>query len=719
MPEFSVSVSSHVALLIAGLLAAIGMAAWAYQHTTPAVSRPTRVLLGSLRGATLALLILVLGELVLLVMTRTEEPPAIVVLTDNSRSMGIQDSFEDRRKLLEGVLSSPELHELRSAAPIQDILFDSKARSVAVLVPDSISLGGDVTNIAEALRFVGHEREKHNIRAVLLISDGMVTEGGNPVYEVGELNMPIYAIGVGDTSSRRDVRVHTVLSNAVAYVDTKVPVTADIRSSGFSSQRVEVLLRGDEGVLDRHVLDLTAATGRMEVGLWLTPRKAGIQRYTVEVSLPGADAVPANNRSSFYVKVIEKKISVLLLAGAPSPDVAFIRRSLESDASLTVQPYVQHIDGGFLGGPLADSVLQKCDCVIMVGYPSARSDRGTLDRVLQTVREGKSYLQVLSQATDISLLKKFEPGLPVTVSSGSEVEVEMFLSVATGEHVNPLVRGAGESESATYWTGLPPVIRRDIRTLPRPESKVLLVGRLQGAASTEAVYVSRAIGGHRSLFLGVYGLWQWNMHTATPEADPVASFVSPAVRWLSAREEEKPLTVRPLKEVFSGQESVELLAQVYDETLQPVDNAEVRLTLEGTAPEQEAVAEPRGSGRYVALFEGLGTGTYTYSAKATADGIVLGKDRGSFSVGELTVEFQDVRLHATLLRQLAERSGGKFYQAGELGGLAQMILAHPQFQSSTRRETRTLELWNAPWVLGLLVLLLAAEWALRKRSGMI
>jgi len=444
-----------------------------------------------------------------------------------------------------------------------------------------------------------------------------------------------------------------------------------------------------------------------------------MRRYTVDVSLPQADAVPANNRSSFYVKVIESKVSVLLLAGAPSPDVAFIRRALEDDASLTVHSYIQSADGGFLGGPLPDSLFQSADCLVMVGYPTVRSDRGTLERLLQAVRDGKSYLQVLSQATDVGLLRRFEPSLPVSVSSGADSEVEMLLSVATGEQMNPLVRGVGESDAVSAWMGLPPVIRRDVRTLPRPESKVLLVGRLPNIASTEAVYVSRAVSTQRSLFLGVYGLWQWSMRAAKPAADPVAGVLTPAIRWLSAREEEKPLTVRPLKEVFSGQEPVELLAQLYDETLQPVDNAEVRVTLEGVDQGQETVAEPRGSGRYLAAFEGLGTGTYAYSAKATADGVELGRDRGSFSVGELTVEFQDVRLQASLLEQLAERSGGKFFRAGKLGGLARTIADHPTFQSSTRVQAQALELWNAPWTLVLLVVLLAAEWVLRKRSGMI
>lgn len=719
MPEIILSIPSHTALVLFALPLAILVAFWAYRRTTPAVSTSMRFFLAGLRGATLLVLVLILGEPVLSFLSRTEEPPETLVLIDNSGSMQIQDSFEDRRSATGALLSSGAIGALQSIGSARFVQFDRHARPVEVHELDSLTFDGDVTDIAEALRFVQREARTQNIRAVVLVSDGMVTEGGNPVYELEALGLPIYTVGVGDTSARRDVRIHTVLTNSVAYVDTRIPVAIDVRSQGYAGVRTEILLRSSEGILDRKILDLAAGSRRYDIGLSLNPKTPGMHRYTVEISAPTDDAVPANNRLSFYVKVLDSKLNVLLIAGAPSADVAFIRRSLEGDETLTVGSYIQRLDGMFTDGPLLENALEEADCVIMVGYPTARSAREPFENIIAAVRNGKGLLTILGRTTDLGKLSELGTELPGSITGLSAAEQEVFLSVVAAERMNPLVRGTQESDAIEYWQRLAPVIRRDARIVPRPESKVLLVARYQNVQSTDPIYLSRSVGGRKGLLLGAYGLWLWKMHAAENVSDPLAHFLDPALRWLSSREEEKPLRVRPVKEVFSGQESVELDAQLYDATFQPVDDADVRVKIAGNGAGLEVFAQPMGSGRYTAIVEGLGEGSYSYSARASADDLVLGTDQGSFSIGQLTVEYQDVRPNRVLLEQLAERSGGKYFRADEPEGLAERIARDPQFRASAREQARTVELWNAPWVLLLLVVLLALEWGLRKRSGML
>jgi hypothetical protein len=719
VPDITLSLSSHTALVLLAIPVAVLVAIWAYRHTTPAVPIRTRVFLTGLRAIALVALILVLGEPVLSLLSRDEEPPQIAVLIDNSRSMGVKDSFEDRREGLTGILSSKGIEDLSSIGTVRFMTFDRITRPLEVLHPDSLSLSGDVTNIAEAFRFVQGERRTQNIRAVVVISDGMVTEGGNPVYESDALGVPVYTVGVGDTSARRDVRVRAALTNSLAYVGTKVPVAVDVRSQGYSGERIEVLLRSQEGIADRQVLDLGEGTRRYDVNLSLTPKTPGVRRYTVELSVPKGDAIPANNRYSFYVKVLESKLKVVLFAGAPSADVAFLRRALEADSSLSVRAFIQRADGAFSEGPLPASVLEDADCLVFVGYPTPHSEQDVFARVVEKVRAGKNFFLIMGYQTDLGKLKSLEPDLPASLSTISGAEQEVFLSTVLSERMNPLVRFEGAAEGPEFWAGIPPVVRREVHMAPRPESKVLLTTRTQNVNLAEPIYIARSVGSRKSLIFGAYGLWQWNMHRPSEESDPVAAFLSPAVRWLSMQEEEKPLRVNPVKDVFSGQEPVELMAQLYDATLRPVDDAEVRVQIKGDQQDGAVLAEPLGSGRYRARFEGLEEGTYSYTARALGDGITLGTDQGSFSVGELTVEFQDVRPDLEILQQLADRTGGRFFRPGAALPLAETIGARPQFQSSVSENRKSIELWNAPWILGFLVLVFSSEWALRKRSGML
>lgn len=285
--------------------------------------------------------------------------------------------------------------------------------------------------------------------------------------------------------------------------------------------------------------------------------------------------------------------------------------------------------------------------------------------------------------------------------------------------MNPLVRGSDEADATGFWKALPPVVRRDLRIVARPEAKILVVANSQNVRSNDPIYLARSVGGRKALLFAASGLWQWNMHRADDQTDPLARFLIPGVRWLSTREEEKPLRVAPVKGVFSGQEPVEFIAQLYDETLQPLNEAEVRVRVRGEGGGTELLAQPLGSGRYRAVFEGLGEGTYAYSAQATAGEIPLGTDRGSFSVGKLTVEYQDVRPNLRLLEQLAVQSGGRFFQVNDLNGIANAVTAHPDFVTRVSEHSTMVELWNTPGMLVVLVALLASEWLIRKRRGML
>ena len=48
-----------------------------------------------------------------------------------------------------------------------------------------------------------------------------------------------------------------------------------------------------------------------------------------------------NNERSFFIKILKSKLRVLLLAGAPSPDVSAIRQALTEDDHFTIQAFVQ------------------------------------------------------------------------------------------------------------------------------------------------------------------------------------------------------------------------------------------------------------------------------------------------------------------------------------------------------------------------------------------
>jgi hypothetical protein len=83
-------------------------------------------------------------------------------------------------------------------------------------------------------------------------------------------------------------------------------------------------------------------------------------------------------------------------------------------------------------------------------------------------------------------------------------------------------------------------------------------------------------------------------------------------------------------------------------------------------------------------------------------------------VGGAERELADPRLNEDVLRRIAQASGGRYLPAREAGTLPQLLAAIPLQGPERERQ----DLWNNGWAFSAVVLVLAAEWILRRRWGM-
>ena len=204
MPDLHLATSFNAFLI---LLAAIGAGTFAYvsyRVTLPPVSRPLRLTLTTLRGLSLFILFLLLGEPLLSLVYHRSEKPILAVLVDQSKSITIQDRTGDRRERLLKALDSPALKAISSTSEIRFVVFDTKLRLLQTISRDSLSFAGDGTDIGGALKRLKSLMAERNLQGVLLLTDGTVTTGPSPLYEAEELGVPLFAVGIGDSSERSE-----------------------------------------------------------------------------------------------------------------------------------------------------------------------------------------------------------------------------------------------------------------------------------------------------------------------------------------------------------------------------------------------------------------------------------------------------------------------------------------------------------------------------------
>ena len=718
MPEFHLfsALSTPFIVLAAGL--AFALTVFIYRFTLPPLSRGLKIVLVLLRFVAIFLVFLLIAEPLLSLITRGEEPPMIAVLVDNSRSMTIRDKSGDRRATLFETLRSQAFDRLRSAGAILYGTFDTKLRFVSAFSVDSLSLAGDGTDLGAALKGLKDTAAKANLQCVIVATDGNPTAGSSPQYEAEDLGVPIFAIGIGDTSEQQDVLVRKIVTNNITYVGTKVPVDVTVKSSGYGGEKIEVMLRDTARIVDRRTLSLGRGMQEYVVPLAFVPAKEGLQKLTVEVSQLPKEISLQNNRYSFYIKVLRSKMRVCLVAGGPGPDVGFLRRAFESDGNIELSTFVERGDGQFYEGDLSNNVLGEAEAVVLVGFPAKMSSGAALSAIIGAVGGGKGVIFMLSRTTDLGRARSLEPLLPMNIPAAGGGELQAFVSVPVVQRNNPIVK---LTTSPDVWGKLPPVFTSEARFRAKPESEILAQLRVQTITTNDPLLVSRSVNRRKSVALLAYGLWQWKMYSSrVPGSENLLEqFFSNTIRWLTTREDDRPVRVQPVKETFSGQDPVEFTAQVYDDTFKPLDNGEVTVEIKQGGRSDQLSLVSIGNGRFEGTFGPLPEGDYGYTARVLAGGQRLAEERGSFSVGGMYVEFLETRMNEMLLKRMAEQTGGRYYGGKDIGRLPQDLASLPGFRPREVMRSSEIELWNRGWMLALIVFFFAAEWFLRKRNGML
>jgi hypothetical protein len=92
-------------------------------------------------------------------------------------------------------------------------------------------------------------------------------------------------------------------------------------------------------------------------------------------------------------------------------------------------------------------------------------------------------------------------------------------------------------------------------------------------------------------------------------------------------------------------------------------------------------------------------------------------ETGEFSVKALNIENINTLANHNLLYNLAVNNGGEMVYPDQLNYLATMINNREDIKTITYTQKRYAELLNFPWILIVILSLLAAEWFMRKRSG--
>jgi hypothetical protein len=719
MPEVELVVAYPALLVVVLVLAALAASILLYRTTLPPVSGIRRVLLSALRGTLLALLLLLLSEPLLRLVFSNERPPAVALLIDNSQSMRLTDGGRMRSRYLDSLLLPRLIRPLAETGTLSAYTFGSALRPLADPGDRPRTYDEEVTDLSGALHDLARERDRTPLDAAILITDGVYTAGRNPAYAAERLGMPLLTLGIGDSSEQRDLVLTRVLANELVYEGVSSPVDVTLRSTGFGGERVRVSLLDGTNELASSELLLNEGTREYAVRLEYLPPAEGSRKLTVAVSTLQGELTAANNEQAFYVRVLRSKLRVVILAGVPTVDATMLQLSLSEDERFSVRLLTARRGGGWYGG--SPEGLDSADCLVLVSFPSAAVAPAALEQVRRALLDRTlPVLFITGPSLDATALRTLGDAVPFALDLPSTRERASTVIPEPTEHLHPLV-SPGDPEAWRDWVALPPVFTTMSVVSPRQGVAVLATATTGGSGEGQPFLLARRRAGRAAIALLGHGLWRWRlMGQGSPRtADFHARFFATAIVWLTSREEMRPVRIRPSQEFFRQGEAVTFNGEVYDALRQPVDNARVAVTVRQEQQSYQIDLQPVGSGRYTGELYGLTEGEAAFEGSAVLEGATLGSDSGRVTIGGTNVEYQNTRLDPSLLRELAVVSGGRFFLFQDIDSLPSALADLPSYRPHVEIRQESLALWDWPAVLVLLVVLLAVEWTIRKRSGML
>ena len=715
-----------------------------YLRTEPHVAPAVRRRLLALRWGVLVLLVLGAAQPRLVLRRTVDVPPSVVVMVDDTASMARADGPGGLTRWQQALRVVARVDSLVGAADRDVRLLVLRGNGLSA--PDSLrprvppaAQGGDPAALARrGLLAAGPEADP----LVILVSDGHTTVSG-----AGGMSwpgtVPPVLVGVGKAAADRDVRlVDLRYPRRVRAGDTAVLAVALAPGDTASSPLTVAVVAGDSTIATVH-RPVPAGGGLWRGELSVPIPAPGLHLLRVVVTGAGGDTLLTPVELAIRATRRERRLLVV----APRP--GWLSRFLLQACALTGEirgEAAWPTPRGWLRGdslcswspPTTPDGWRRWDAVFLLGdgrdLPAA-----AVTALAAAVRKGTGLALVAEAASATHEPPPvLRPLLPVkdlrTPRPGTWRLLAGSVAAPPPDLAAVFWRQGVRLDDLPPW--LPPLDWL-VPARPREGALVLVAGQPRGGGAPLPVVVRTGGGAGRRLWLASSALWLdafWR--SPLERSGAVAGATAPFRRWLGALLVDlvqgeglvAPVVLEGMRDLYRAGERVPLRAVVEtpgmsDSSL--VDHvAAVLVTAVPVGPDSLSAASVRLRGRgrsWRGELPPLSPGVHLLRALlVTADGDTLRGRPVRLAVAAGSPEDDQTGQNVRHLRDLAAGWGGILVDAAAPQADRRLASRLQERLAQTHRLTRVrvVDPLRSPWFLGLLVLLLAGEWWLRRRHGM-
>lgn len=749
--SFAYGISPWLFVILAGLIVAL---VWlTYLKTTRELSPAWKTTLVANRSFILILLFFCLLRPVINTVQVSPQETYLAVLFDDSLSMSISDvegGQTRQQAVAEKFYQDGVIDQLAESFQIRSFRFNKQTSRIADL--EGLAPEGTSSSLDQALAYVDAQLNGLPLGGVVIVSDGADNSDSDPLLtaqDFGARQIPIFTVGVGEAEIPQDIGIVNVSAAKTVLEGSVFNVQLSLLHAGFEGQEVAVSINDGDVEVVREVVTLGEGGVTRRFELDVTPDRQEKIVYDLQVELQSGELIAENNEYSFLVdNSVKEALDILYIEGHPRNEYKFIRRAVANDDSIRLATYLQtgpekfyrqgiesptELSSGF---PEDKESLFQYEALVLGDIEASFFDQEQLEMIEEFVAERGGGLLMsgmvdegfvgtgIADVLPLTLVEEgfLPPQLRGGIKRGDQPTGEAFFPRRTNNgQYSPLMRlAASDLENNAAWSALPELQGVYVTGRAKPGATVLLEHPyLQYQNQALPVIAQQRYGSGRSMSITTASTWRWQM--MLPAADQSQETLwRQILRWLAVSAPER-ITLDFDREFYNVGDEVNVTATVLDDQYLPDNDA--TLWLQSVDPLGNPTDSPmqwdiEDDGVYRSSFIVEEEGVYELLAdvaSATGTGGADSSEKtAAFVVTPSLREYTNAELDSGLLSRIADSSGGGYFALADASGLAEAV----EFTPNAYSQQVQIDLWDRPWLLLLLILLLCSDWILRRLRGL-
>lgn len=679
-------------VLLCLLLGAAGSFFLYYFGNPPDVSRGLKYFLVILRFTSIFLISFLLLSPLLRQNLETIEKPLIILGIDNSESIVLTKDSGFYRNTFSG--------QVRTLIERLNKDYEVKAFSLGEEVKpySGLSYNQKQTDLSTFFREIEDRFMNRNVGAIILASDGIYNKGTDPFYASEKLPFSIYCIPMGDTVQHQDILLKKAECNSTVFIGDRFPLEIYYSAYFCQGKKTQLSVSHKGKVLfTKEILPVNEEMNAEEK-IYLDANEAGQQVYDIRIIPVEGEVSTLNNFQRISIQVLNSREKIAILYNAPHPDVTAIEQALMKTGryEISVSPF-----DVFSESP------EKFSLLILHMVPSIQHVTD-LDPIL---KPDIPALFILGTQTDLSAFNKINTGLIISAVKSNFTEAQPVwndvFSLFTLDH-----------QVSSAFSIYPPLMSPLGSYQYNPLIDVLCYQQI-GSVSTRIPQIMFTTQNNRKTgIIAGENIWKWRIaeFVARSNHDAFDELINKMVQLLSVKADKSFFRVK-VNDPVRENEGVKFVAEVYNDSYELINDPDVNIVITDSGQRIYPFLFNKTERAYQLHAGIFPLGTYKYNASVKF-GNKQYRESGTFIVMPVNNEAINLVANHQILYMISSAHEGSLILPAKLETIQDILKSREDIHSVTDIQKRFTDLIGNPWLLAALLILLSAEWIIRKRSGL-